>query len=162
MQEGSKKAEPFILFQLAGATYGIRSREVRQVEMVENITPVPEAPSCLEGIIFSRGQVIPAINLRVRFGFERIPHDVRTRLIVVGEGDRSVGLIVDSAREFATIPEEEIKPPPEEISGLSGNYLEGVVTKGDRLILVLDIGAVLDLTKVEELRTTTEVSSGTE
>ncbi len=58
----------------------------------------------VDGVVFSRGAVVPAVNLRARFGFERAPYDARTRLIVVQHGGRSVGLIVDSAREFVTIP----------------------------------------------------------
>ena len=82
------RSEPFILFELAGTTYGISSRAVQQVELVEHITPVPNAPPAVEGVIFSRGQVIPAINLRVRFGFEKAPHDLRTRLIVINAKSR--------------------------------------------------------------------------
>src|SRR5262245_16500588 len=149
MAEGSTterhRAENFILFELAGTTYGVPSRLVRQMEMIEHITPVPNASSAIEGVIFSRGQVIPAVNLRARFGFERKALDLRTRLIVVSSGDRVVGLIVDSAREFITIPESAIQPPSESISGLKGKYLVGIATLGERLILVLNIDEVIDL-----------------
>src|SRR5687767_3149032 len=125
-------AEPFILFELAGTTYGVRSQAVQQVELIEHITPVPNAPPAVEGVIFSRGQVIPAVNLRMRFGFEKIPHDLRTRLIVINAGSRVIGLIVDSAREFISIAAERIQPPNEAISGLKGKYLEGIAMLGER------------------------------
>ncbi|HVG19000.1 MAG TPA: chemotaxis protein CheW [Blastocatellia bacterium] len=138
-------SEPFILFELAGTTYGVRSQGVQQVELLENITPVPNAPPPVEGVIFSRGQVIPAINLRVRFGFEKRSHDLRTRLIVVSVKGRAIGLIVDSAREFISIPVNAIQPPNEAISGLKGRYLEGIATLGGRIILILDMNEVVDL-----------------
>jgi purine-binding chemotaxis protein CheW len=137
-------SEPFILFELAGTTYGVASRSVQQVELVEQITPVPNAPPAVEGVIFSRGQVIPAVNLRLRFGFEKAAHDLRTRLIVVNAGGRVVGLIVDSAREFISIPSSAIQPPNEAISGLRGKYLEGIATLGERIILILDLGEVIE------------------
>ena len=137
--------EPFILFELAGTTYGVRSQAVQQVELVEQITPVPNAPTAVEGVIFSRGQVIPAINLRARFGFEIIPHDLRTRLIVIHTNSRVVGLIVDSAREFISLDSSIIQPPHEAISGLKGKYLEGIATLNNRMILILRIEAVIDL-----------------
>lgn len=138
--------EPFILFELAGTTYAVRSRHVQQMDMVEHITPVPNAPPFVEGVVFSRGQVLPAINLRARFGFPKIPYDLRTRLVVVNHQERLVGLIVDSCREFAALPTDAIRPPPEAISGLSGRYLEGIAKQGERLILILDVGAVLERT----------------
>jgi len=63
---------------------------------------------------------------------------------VVQIGTRRGGLIVDNAREFVAIPKDVITPPPEAISGLSGEYLEGVATLGDRLVLILNIEEVLN------------------
>ena len=124
------------------------SRAVQQVELVEHITPVPNAPPAVEGVIFSRGQVIPAVNLRVRFGFEKSPHDLRTRLLVIYAKSRVIGLIVDSAREFISIPSSAIQPPNEAISGLKGKYLEGIATLGERIILILNLDEVIDLAEV--------------
>src|ERR1044072_1313795 len=90
MTQQPNQSETFVVFELAGTTYGVESRRVQQMEMIEHITPVPNAPPAVEGVVFSRGRVIPALNLRVRFGFERIPIDLRTRLIVVEVGGRSV------------------------------------------------------------------------
>lgn len=138
-------AEPFILFELAGTTYGVRSRFVQQIEMVEHVTPVPNAGAAVEGVVFARGQVVPALNLRVRFGFEKAPFDLRTRLIVVNTGARVVGMIVDTAREFLHIPAAIIEAPPEAITGLSGKYLEGIATLDGRLILILNLDEVVDI-----------------
>jgi purine-binding chemotaxis protein CheW len=135
--------ETFILFSVAGTTYALRSREVAHVEMVEEVTAVPNATAFLDGVVFSRGEVVPALNLRARFGFERAPHDLSTRLLVVRSGGRTVGLVVDAAREFVTIDPAAIQPPAAALTGLSGRYLEGVANIGDRLILVLNVEAVL-------------------
>lgn len=138
----------YVLFSVAGTTYGLRSDDVRHMEMIEQITPVPNANPCLEGVVFSRGQIVPVLSLRARFGFERIPHDLRTRLLIVQSADRWVGLVVDSAREFVKIPEAAIQPPGNAITSLSGNYLDGVATLGDRLVLLLKIASVLDTSAV--------------
>ena len=136
-------AETFILFALAGTTYALRSRDVAHVEMLEHVTAVPNAASFLDGVVFSRGEVVPALNLRARFGFERAPYDLVTRLLVVRSGGRTVGLVVDAAREFASLDSSAIQPPATALTGLSGRYLEGVANIGDRLILVLNLEAVL-------------------
>lgn len=146
MTENGKIAEPFILFAIGKATYGVHSRLVQQMEMIEEITPLPNAPPFVEGIVLSRGQVIPAINLRARFGFEKISHDTRTRLIVVNIKERTIGFVVDTAREFVSIPTDAIQPPPEKMSGLSGKYIEGIAKLKERLILILNIEEILETT----------------
>ena len=141
--------ESFILFELAGTTYGVPSRAVQQMEMIEdNITPVPNAPAAVEGVIFSRGQVIPALNLRLRFGFEKAPYNLRTRLVVINTKNRAVGLIVDSAREFISIPASALQPPNEAISRLKGKYLEGIATLGERIILLLNLDEVINVAEI--------------
>jgi purine-binding chemotaxis protein CheW len=136
--------ETFILFTLAGTTYAVRTREVHHMEMVEEITPVPNAPSYVEGVVFSRGEVVPVLSLRARFGFERTAPDLRARLLVVQVAGRTIGLLVDSAREFASIATDAIRPPHDALTGLSGNYLEGVAVLNERIVLILDLAAVID------------------
>jgi purine-binding chemotaxis protein CheW len=136
-------AETFILFSIAGTTYALRSREVAHVEMLEQVTAVPNASAFVDGVVFSRGEVVPALNLRARFGFDRAPYDLASRLLVVRSGGRTVGLVVDAAREFVAIDPAAIQPPALALAGLSGRYLEGVANVGNRLILVLNLEAVL-------------------
>jgi purine-binding chemotaxis protein CheW len=137
-------AETFILFSVAGTTYALRSRDVAHVEMIEQVTAVPNAAAFVDGVVFSRGAVVPALNLRARFGFERTPYGVSSRLIVIHHAGRTVGLVVDAAREFAVIDDGSIHPPAAALTGLSGRYLEGVANLGDRLVLVLNLEAVLE------------------
>ena len=145
-QEPTAARHTFILFTVAATTYAIASRHVLHIEMIEHVTPVPNAPPSVEGVVFSRGQVVPVINLRARFGFDRASLDLRTRLLVVEHAGRRVGLLADDAREFVTIPANLIHPPNEAVGGTSGSYLEGVVMLGDRIGLVLDVREVVEST----------------
>ena len=117
------------------------------MEMVESVTRVPNAAPFVDGVVFSRGQVVPAVNLRARFGFERASYDVRTRLVVVSSNGRSVGLIADEAREFLRLPESTICPPQEALAGLSGEYIEGIASVNGRLVLVLDLEQLLNFSE---------------
>ena len=148
MEEEKQMAEAYIAFELAGTTYAVPSSVVQQIEMIEQITPVPNAPPAVEGVVYSRGQVIPAVSLRSRFGFEKIPIGLQTRLIVVNIGDRTVGLIVDTAREFISITPGTIQAPNDAISGTSGKYLKGIATLADRMILILDLEGVINLSEI--------------
>ncbi len=144
-------AETYVLFQLAGTTYGIPSASVQHIEMLEHVTPVPNAHRAIDGVVFSRGQVIPALNLRVRFGFNRLDTSVRTRVIFIQLQQRVVGLIVDTAREFQSVPAAQIRPIETSLTGISGNYLRGLANINQRLVLILDLPAVLDLDHDESL-----------
>ncbi len=151
-------ADSYVLCELAGTTYAVRTDDIDQLEMIGHLTPVPNAPAFVDGVTSVRGRVIPAVSLRARFGFERAPHDLRTRLVVVRSGDRVVGLIVDSAREFTTIPPNAIQPPPDGMADLSTRYLYGLAHLGDRLILVLDVAELLRITDAPSLPPSTTPS----
>jgi len=142
--------DTYIVFEVAGTSYGVSTKSVQQVEMVEHITPLPNAAPFVEGVVFTRGQVIPAINVRLRFGFEKTLHTTRTRLIVTSHKGRVVGLIVDSAREFMSIQDEAISPAPDSMAGMTGKYLRGIVTIGDRIVLVLDLNELVSAGGISE------------
>ena len=113
MTTNASGSDSYVLFELAGATYALRSDDVAQLEMVGAPTPVPNAPAYVDGVVSVRGQVIPAVSLRARFGFPRAAHDLRSRLIVVRAQGRTVGLVVDSARRLTagiTCPRTETTP----------------------------------------------------
>lgn len=145
------EVETYVLFDLANGTYAIPSSNVLHVEMLEHVTLVPNAHRAIDGVVFSRGQVIPALNLRVRFGFPRQEANMRTRVLFTRLQQRVVGLVVDSAREFRKISEANIRPIEQTLTGIAGNYLKGLTTIDNRLVLILDLEAVLNLDKDESL-----------
>lgn len=138
------RTDQFILFLVAGTTYGLPSHNVAHVEMVEHVTRVPNAPGFVDGVVLSRGQVVPAVNMRARFGFERVDAGMKARLLVTQCRGRSVGLLVDECREFLLIPGSSIQPPGEALAGVAARYVTGIATLGDRLIVVLNLDELLD------------------
>lgn len=137
-------SDAYIVFEVAGTTYAVASPAILHMEMVEAITPVPNAAPYVDGVVLSRGQVVPVLNLRARFGFERVPLGLRTRLLVVRVAGRTVGLLADSAREFVRLDPAEIRPPHEAMADATGPYIGGVTTRGDRIVLVLDVTRLLE------------------
>jgi purine-binding chemotaxis protein CheW len=141
--------QSFVLFEIAGTLYGMPSQSVQHIAMFEHVTLVPNANPAIDGVVFSRGQVIPALNLRLRFGFPRQQNSLRTRIVFATVHDRTVGLIVDSAREFQNLPVETIRPIEETLTGINGKYLKAVTKVGERLVLILDLEAVLNVDDVQ-------------
>ena len=138
------RSDHFILFVVAGTTYALPSHAVAHVEMIDQVTRVPNAPAFVDGVVFSRGQVVPAVNLRARFGFERVPNDMRTRLLVVQARDRSIGLLVDECREFLHVAPASVHPPGEALVGIGAHYITGIATIGDRMIVILDLDQLVN------------------
>jgi purine-binding chemotaxis protein CheW len=142
-----QQADSFVVFAVAGTTYALASRDVQHMEMVENVTRVPNAPAHVDGVVFSRGQVVPAVNLRARFGFERAPYDLRSRLMVVQSAGRSIGLIADEAREFIRIPPSEIQPPHSALAVAGEDYVAGIASLDSRLVVVLDLDRLMSFSE---------------
>ena len=144
----SNHSESFVLFELAGKTCGVRSRVVQSVEMVEHVTPVPNALPFVEGVTITRGHAIPTINLRIRLGFPRIPIYPRAQMLVVRSGNRTAGMLVDSTLKFISIPAAAIQPLGEtdhpENRGFNVRYLEGIATLGNRSVVILNLEKVID------------------
>jgi chemotaxis signal transduction protein len=143
------KTESYVLFELADNVYGLPSRSVQHIDMLEHVTVVPNANAAIDGVVFSRGQVIPALNLRVRFGFPRKENNLRTRIVFATIHDRTVGLIVDSAREFKSFSSDSLRPIEKTLTGINDKYLTAVTKLGDKLVLILDLEAVLKVEDVE-------------
>lgn len=140
--------DTYIIFELGGAAYAVGSEHIRHIDMLEHITPVPNTAAAVDGVVFSRGEVVPALNLRVRFGLPRQAHTPSTRLLFLAVRGRVVALIVDAAREFRRILPGAIQPAQETLLGLHGNYVLGVATLQQRSVLILDVGAVLSLEEI--------------
>jgi purine-binding chemotaxis protein CheW len=138
-----QRSDQYILFTVAGTTYALPSSDIAHVDLVETITRVPNALPFVDGVVFSRGQIVPAVNMRARFGFERAPVDVRTRFLVTHAGGRTVGLLVDSCREFLRIEPSSIHPPAEAVVNAHQSSISGIATVGDRMIVVLSLDRLL-------------------
>jgi purine-binding chemotaxis protein CheW len=128
----------YIIFQIDETDYGISIDQIKQLDVMGKVTPVPNAPDYVEGIVFTRGEVIPAINVRKKYGLTPKEFDIKTRLIHINASSRSFGLIVDSAREFINISDDQILPPPSQGDSPFTSELIGIAKHNDKIILLLD------------------------
>ncbi len=144
MSEQGQERDAYVLFTLADATYALPTGVIQQLDMVGAVTPVPNALPYVDGIVSVRGQVVPAVDLRTRFGLPRAERTLRSRLLVLRIRERTLALIVDAAREFARIAPESVLEPPEAMGGRSRRWLRGVAQLGERLVLVLDAERLIE------------------
>ncbi len=142
-QQLSGEVIQVVSFQLGNEEYGVDISQVQEIIRMVEITHVPRAPRFMEGVINLRGQLIPIIDLRTRFGMPRINATKSTRIIVTEIGSKRVGIVVDSVSEVLNIPIENVEEAPEMIAGVGTEYIQGVGKMNDRLIIMLDLTMVI-------------------
>ena len=138
----------YLTFSLGGEEYGISIIKIREIIGMMRVTPVPQCPDFVKGVINLRGKVIPVIDLRLRFGMEAIGYSERTCIIVVeirGEaGTVHTGLVVDSVSEVLNIKAQEIEDTPSIATDLDSNYILGMAKSGTGVKILLDIDKVMN------------------
>ncbi len=152
--------EQLVVFEVANEICGVDISTVQEIIRIQPITEVPKAPEFVEGIINLRGKVIPVIDLRERFGFEKTEETKSTRIVVVEVGDDTVGMIVDAVTEVLRLPTSAIEPPSPVVENVDSEYLRGIGKVDERLIILLDLEKILsEMEKghLKQVKETTEV-----
>lgn len=150
----------FLTFTLEENVYGIPIKFVTEIIGMQTITPVPETPEYLKGIINLRGKIIPLIDVRLKFGKPEVEYNERTCVVVVEVDNLSVGLIVDMVDDVLTIPDDKIAAPPVGTGGYDNRYIEGIGQTDEQVLLLLDAEKILksdELAMVEEVSTVNTV-----
>ena len=144
-----------VSFHLADETFGVEITKVREINLMCEITQVPQSPPHVKGLINLRSNVIPVVDLRSLFGLPENELDSESRIMVMQVGTRTIGIIVDGVDEVLRISKKDIAPPPPTIAGLERDYLMGIVRLENTLLILLDIEKVLDGDARAELESAT-------
>lgn len=129
----------FVIFRLESEEYGIDILRVKEIKEMMNITRVPKAANFVRGVINLRGEVIPVIDLRIKFNLPEGKENESTRIIIVSVEDITVGLIVDTSSEVIEISNEAIEEAPVGVGNVDQSNIYGIGKVGERLIILLDI-----------------------
>ncbi|AOT69770.1 chemotaxis protein CheW [Geosporobacter ferrireducens] len=143
----------YVVFYLDNEEYAIDIVKIHEINRLKEITitRVPRVPHFIEGIINLRGEVVPIINLRKKFGIDPKNISKESRIVIVKIFNKVIGLLVDSVSHVLTFETVEIAPPPEEIK-ISCDYITGLGKKGKRMIFLLDIEKILHMEEQQELQ----------
>jgi len=155
-QQLSGEVIQVVSFHLSSEEYGVDISQVQEIIRMVEITHVPRAPHFMEGVINLRGQLIPIIDLRTRFGMARAQTTKNTRIIVTEIGNKRVGIVVDNVSEVLNIPIESVEEAPEMIAGVGTEYIQGVGKMNERLIILLDLTMVMSVEEKAQLETANE------
>ncbi|HHT48636.1 MAG TPA: chemotaxis protein CheW [Firmicutes bacterium] len=155
MKEKKEKQEEttqIIVFKLGEEEFGVNILQVREIEKLDQgITRVPRAPHFVEGIINLRGEIIPIVDLRARFGLTLPELGLNSRVIIVEVGEALVGMLVDAVEEVLRIPVSAIEPAPTITKGVDSYFLAGVAKIDERLVVLLNLERTLSPEEEKEL-----------
>ncbi|HEX4478320.1 MAG TPA: chemotaxis protein CheW [Polyangiaceae bacterium] len=132
-----------VLFKVADAEYVVPAADVVQMESFTTATFVPGTRAHVAGLVQVRGQVVPVIDVRMRFNLPKLEPTLDSRVVIVKDGPRTVALLVDAAREVVHIPPSDFHPPPEVVSRQSKGFVKSVATSGNRLVMLVDFQKII-------------------
>ncbi len=132
-----------VTFTLEHEIYGINVMQVQEVLREVEVAPVPGAPNYILGIINLRGNVVSVIDARTRFGLPVKDSDDMTRIIVIEVQQQIIGILVDSVAEVVDVKSDEIDSAPNVGNSESSKYIDGVVSRGDMLLILVDLNKLL-------------------
>ncbi len=147
-----KQGLQVVVFRLSNEEFAIDIQQLREVLKYVDITRLPQTSHFIEGVINLRGDVIPVIDLRKRFGICEGTIDARTRIIIVEITDQLLGLVVDQVSEVLYFSGDQIQDPPKGIIGDKSRFIRGIGKKDNRLIIILSPDMVISSEEKVELR----------
>ena len=142
-EEEDTVANRYMTFNLGNENYGVEIQYVTEIVCIPKITEVPDLPDFIMGVVNLRGQVIPVLDLRIKFHMEPREYDDKTCVIVIHLDKMFVGLIVDTVQDVREILPENISPAPHLASAVASRYIMGLGKVGDDVNILLDVTKIL-------------------
>ena len=143
----------FLSFRLGAEEYGIEILKVQEIRGWEQPTAIANTPAFIKGVINLRGIIVPIVDMRIKFNLGKVEYDQFTVVIILNVAHRVVGIVVDGVSDVITLTAEQLKPAPEFSSTLGTQYITGLGTVDDRMIIVVDIERLMTSSDMELVET---------
>ena len=137
------KALEFLSFTLGREEYGIDIQKVQELRGYDTVTRIANAPEHIKGVVNLRGIIVPIIDMRIKFNLGTPTYDQFTVVIILNIGGRVMGMVVDSVSDVITLKPEQIRPAPSMGSVLDTEYLMGLGTLDERMLILIDLDRLM-------------------
>lgn len=144
----STDGSQFLTFMLQDEEFGIEILRVQEIKGLARITPIPNMPSYIRGVMNLRGTVVPIIDLRTKFDMPEAEYNQFTVIIVVTIGDKVTGLVVDAVSDVLNVAENNIEPAPDLGVEADTSFMTGIAKSGERLITLLNMDELVNVDSV--------------
>jgi purine-binding chemotaxis protein CheW len=135
-------ASQYLTFAVNNQDFGIEILRVQEIKNFSRVTPIPNMPACVKGLMNLRGTVVPIVDLRSKFSMPFAEYDQFTVIIVVNVGGRVMGLVVDAVSDVLDINQDAIENPPN-MGGADTSFIMGLAKSGDQIVTLLNIEQLL-------------------
>jgi len=139
-------AQEFLTFRLGNEEYGIEILKVQEIRGYDTITQIANAPEFIKGVVNLRGIIVPIIDMRIKFNLGEATYDRFTVVIILNLSGRIVGIVVDGVSDVIGLNAEQVRPTPEFGGVLNTEYIMGLGTVDDRMLILLDIEKLMSST----------------
>ena len=136
---GNQPVREFLTFTLGAEEYAIDILRVQEIRGYDQVTAIANSPAFIKGVINLRGAIVPIVDLRIKFNLPSVTYDPFTVVIILNVLERIVGAVVDSVSDVIALTGQEIKPPPEFGGSFDTEYLLGLATVSERMLILVDI-----------------------
>lgn len=140
-----------LTFALDGVSYGVNVHQVREVKNFEGVTPVPYAPNYIRGVTNLRGEVVPVIDLRKRFGLPDRVGNGEMGIMVIVQGKHPIGVMVDAVMDVLTVSQKDIETKKEALTTERSEAMLGIAKHDKELIILLDLRQIVSKDKADDL-----------
>jgi purine-binding chemotaxis protein CheW len=132
-----------LAFTLGQEEYGLSILKVQEIRGYDSVTRIANAPDFIKGVVNLRGIIVPIIDMRIKFNLGTPTYDQFTVVIILNISGRTIGMVVDSVSDVITLTSQQLKPPPQMGSALDTEYLIGLGTLDDRMLILVDIDKLM-------------------
>ena len=142
-EAGEDAGKEFLAFTLGKEEYGIDILRVQEIRGYEAVTRIANAPDFVKGVVNLRGLIVPIVDMRIKFNLGTPTYDQFTVVIILNIGGRVMGMVVDSVSDVTTLMQDQIKPAPEMGTTFDSDYLIGLGTLDERMLILVDIDKLM-------------------
>lgn len=143
--------QEFLAFTLGHEEYCIDILKVQEIRGYETVTPIPNTPAFMKGVVNLRGLIVPIIDLRIKLELEMVTYDQFTVVIILSICGRIVGVVVDSVSDVIALAADEIKEAPQLGAAIKTDYIDGLVTLDERMLIIIDIEKLATMEEIVSL-----------
>ena len=145
-----------VTFHLGEELYGVNIMDVKEIVKLQNVRVIPNAPYYVEGIINLRGEIIPIIDLHKRFKIQSGPSQtaddsIDGGFIILNIEGSQIGIIIDKVERVVTVNAEDVKEPPQMLSGIGSEYIEGVIREEHGYLIMLNIRKLFNAKELQKI-----------
>ena len=141
--KASAAAQEFLAFKLGDEEYGMDILKVQEIRSYEAPTKIANAPDFIKGVVTLRGIIVPIVDMRMKFQLERVDYNEFTVVIIINVGAKVWGMVVDGVSDVIHLSPEQIKPLPEFSASVDSDYLLGMGSIDDRMVLLADVSRLM-------------------